>query len=246
MQKRKDLTGNIYGELKVIEMLYNYENRHRTYCKCIGINDTEYKEYIIRQDALQSGATNSTKGACSSGIRHDITGRRFGMLTALYPTDKRSSNGCVRWHCLCDCGRETDPDPTMNNLVRYHTLSGGCRKKSTWDIFIRKHLELNNINFIPQKIFNDCFNKNGTSHLYFDFYLTDFNTIIEYDGLQHFEPVMIWGGQEKLKKQQENDEIKNNYCKNKNIKLVRIPYTKSKEEIVQIINNIIRPATTTA
>lgn len=246
MPKRKDLTGNIYGELKVIEMLYNYENKNRTYCKCIGINDVEYKEYIIRQDALQSGATNSTKGACSGGIIHDITGRRFGMLTVLYPTDKRASNGGIRWHCLCDCGRETDPDPTMNNLVRYHTLSCGCRKSSKWEIFIQKYLESNNINFTPQKIFDDCFNKNNTCHLYFDFYLIDYNTIIEYDGLQHFEPVKIWGGQKKLKKQQENDEIKNNYCKNKNIKLIRIPYTKNKEEIIQIINDIIRPATTTA
>ena len=67
MPKRKNLIGNIYGELKVIEMLYNYNDTHRTYCKCIGINDKEYKEYIIRQDALQSGATVSTKGACKSG-----------------------------------------------------------------------------------------------------------------------------------------------------------------------------------
>ena len=246
MQKRKDLTGNIYGELKVIEMLYNYENKNRTYCKCIGINDVKYKEYIIRQDALQSGATNSTKGACSGGIMHDITGRRFGMLTVLYPTNKRASNGSVRWHCLCDCGKETDPDTTMNNLTRYYTLSCGCRKNSKWEKFIQKHLESNNINFIPQKIFDDCLNKSGTSHLYFDFYLIDFNTIIEYDGMQHFKPVKIWGGQEKLNKQQENDEIKNAYCRDKNIKLVRIPYTKKKEEISQIINDIIRPATTTA
>ena len=28
----------------------------------------------------------------------------------------------------------------------------------------------------------------------------------------------------KLKKNQENDKIKNQYCKNNNIKLVRIPY----------------------
>ena len=61
-----------------------------------------------------------------------------------------------------------------------------------------------------------------------------------------FDPIKIWGGEEKLKRQQENDEIKNQYCKNNNINLVRIPYTKNKEEIIQIINDIIRPATTTA
>ena len=243
MTKRKNLIGNIYEELKVIEMLYNYQNKKRTYCKCIGINDTEYKEYIVRQDALQSGATISTKGVCTGGKPHDLTGQRFGMLTALYPTEKRASNGGVRWHCICACGKETNPDPTMNNLTRYHTLSCGCRKNSKWEIFIQKYLEKNNINFIPQKTFVDCLNKKKTSHLFFDFYLIDYNTIIEYDGLQHFKPVKIWGGQEKLDKQQENDNIKDNYCKQNKIQLIRIPYTKKKEEIIQIINNIIRPVT---
>lgn len=246
MGKRKDLTGNIYGELKVIEMLYNYQNKNRTYCRCIGINDIEYKEYIIRQDALQSGATNSTKGACTGGVIHDLTNQRFGMLVALYPTDKRASNGCVRWHCKCDCGNETNPDPTMNNLTRHHTLSCGCRKNSKWELFIQSYLESINIDFIPQKVFSDCKNKNNTCYLYFDFYLPYYNMIIEYDGQQHFDPIKIWGGEEKLKRQQENDEIKNQYCKNNNINLVRIPYTKNKEEIIQIINDIIRPATTTA
>ncbi len=243
MPKRKDLTGNIYGELKVIQMLYNYKNNNRTYCKCIGLNDSEYKEYIIRQDALQSGLTNSTKGACSGGQAHDITGQRFGMLTALYPTDKRASNGGIRWHCICDCGNEIEP--TMNNLTRYHTLSCGCRKNSKWEIFIQKYLISNNVSFVPQKIFSDCLNKNNTHHLYFDFYLPDFNTIVEYDGKQHYEPVKIWGGEERFKKQQENDEIKNKYCEEHNIKIIRIPYTKKEEEIIQIINDIIRPVTTT-
>ena len=47
MPKRKNLVGNVYGELQVIEMLYKYNGTNRTYCKCIGINDKEHKEYII-------------------------------------------------------------------------------------------------------------------------------------------------------------------------------------------------------
>ena len=167
------------------------------------------------------------------------------MLVALYPTNERASNGGIRWRCICDCGNETNPDPTMNNLTRYHTLSCGCRKNSKWETFIQRYLEENNVNFIPQKTFPDCLNKNKTCHLYFDFFLVDCNTIIEYDGEQHFVPVKIWGGEEKLKIQQENDNIKNEYCKDKNITMVRIPYTKKKEEIIQIINDIIHPVTTT-
>ena len=52
MPKRKNLVGNVYGELQVIEMLYKYNGTNRTYCKCIGINDKEHKEYIIRQKVI--------------------------------------------------------------------------------------------------------------------------------------------------------------------------------------------------
>lgn len=244
MRKRKNLIGNIYGELKVIEMLYNYNNTHRTYCKCIGINDIEYKEYIIRQDALQSGATCSTKGACTGGKRHDLTGRRFGMLITLQPTGKTDSGGHIIWDCLCDCGNHAYPN--QSNLEKGHSLSCGCRHSSKWEIFISEYLSELNIDFEFQKRFQDCRNQKGSDMLPFDFYIESLNVIIEYDGLHHFEPIKGWGGEEKFKITQQNDEIKNTYCKTKGIKLIRIPYTCKKEEIVQIINNIMRPATITA
>lgn len=244
MPKRKNLIGNIYGELKVIEMLYNYNNTHRTYCKCIGINDIKYKEYIIRQDALQSGATHSTKGACAGGKRHDLTGRRFGMLIALQSTGKTDSSGHTIWDCLCDCGNHAYPN--QSNLEKGHSLSCGCRHSSKWETFISEYLTSFDINFEFQKRFQDCRNKKGSDMLPFDFYIEHLNVIIEYDGLHHFEPIKGWGGEEKFKITKQNDEIKNTYCKTKGIKLIRIPYTYKREEIVQTINNIMHPATTTA
>ena len=59
MPKRKDLVGYTYGELQVVEMLYNYNQNKRTYCRCI---DNNGNEVIVRQDALQSGATKTTNG----------------------------------------------------------------------------------------------------------------------------------------------------------------------------------------
>ena len=160
MPKRKDLVGNIYGELKVIEMLYNYNNKNRTYCKCIGINDKEYKEYIIRQDALQSGATHSTKGACTGGKRHDLTGKRFGMLTVIKPVSV-DNNGHVIWKCLCDYGQYTYPN--QSNLEGWHSLSCGCRHSSKWELFIAKHLTCLNIKKKKNKRFNDCKNESCIS-----------------------------------------------------------------------------------
>ena len=77
------------------------------------------------------------------------------------------------------------------------------------------------------KTFKDCKDINV---LPFDCYLTDFNTIVEYDGEQHFYPIKH-GSQteedaiEKLKYTQKHDEIKNEYCNKNGINLIRIPYT---------------------
>lgn len=50
------------------------------------------------------------------------------------------------------------------------------------------------------------------------------NICIEYDGEQHFKPIELFGGEKQFKIQVENDNIKNTFCKENNIKLIRIPY----------------------
>ena len=63
----------------------------------------------------------------------------------------------------------------------------------------------------------------------FDFYLPDFNILIEYDGQQHFKPIDFAGKGEEwaiknMLETQRRDNIKTQYCKDNNIKLIRIPY----------------------
>ena len=35
----------------------------------------------------------------------DLTGKRFGRLTVIQVTSKRSSQGDIYWKCICDCGK---------------------------------------------------------------------------------------------------------------------------------------------
>ena len=65
----------------------------------------------------------------------DITGRRFGQLTALAATDARDAKGNVVWRCRCDCGEETDI--SYNVLLYTNVISCGCRR--------RAHNQLNNL-----------------------------------------------------------------------------------------------------
>ena len=65
--------------------------------------------------------------------------------------------------------------------------------KSRLELEIEKFLIANNINFISQKVFKDI------SNLKFDFYLPDYNIILEPGGEQYFIPIKRWGGEEKFK-----------------------------------------------
>lgn len=54
--------------------------------------------------------------------RIDLTGQRFGRLTALYPIP--NNNYRTRWHCICDCGNTKDV--LQQNLCNGHVKSCGC------------------------------------------------------------------------------------------------------------------------
>lgn len=62
------------------------------------------------------------------------------------------------------------------------------------------------------------------------FYLPYFNTCIEYNGIQHYEPNDFFGGEESFKKQLIRDKIKKKYCENNNIKLIIIRYDENINE----------------
>ena len=50
--------------------------------------------------------------------------------------------------------------------------------------------------------------------------------LIEYDGEQHFQKNDFFGGEKAFLERQERDLIKTQWCKEHNIPLIRIPYTK--------------------
>lgn len=94
---------------------------------------------------------------------------------------------------------------------------------------IRQWLTVHNIEYEFQKRFVDCCDIHS---LPFDFYLPKFNTVIEYDGKQHFEPICFFGGEDKFKITVKHDDIKNNYCANNNIRIIRILYSQNVETIL--------------
>ena len=99
----------------------------------------------------------------------------------------------------------------------------GCPicKESKGELLISNILNELNIDYNRQKTFPDLKYK---SLLYFDFYLPDYNICIEYDGEQHFKSVDYFGGEKVFEENKIRDKIKNEYCNNNNIRLIRISY----------------------
>ena len=99
-----------------------------------------------------------------------------------------------------------------------------------------KVLKEMNIEFTQQHTFDDCCDKRK---LPFDFYLPQYNLCIEYDGKGHYEPI-DWGGRgedwakENLEWVQNHDIIKDEFCKNNNILLLRIPYWEDVENTIKL------------
>lgn len=76
--------------------------------------------------------------------------------------------------------------------------------------------------------------KTSLEGIQFDFYIPSIRIIIEFDGLYHFEPVDSLGGLKTYQKMQINDKIKNDYCEENYINLIRIKYDKI-EDIYRIL-----------
>ena len=229
-KKPRDFSKEQIGQLKP---LYIDENKPRGagkniywICKCscgnlISVNSCN----------LQSGLKNNRNMSCGKChiYRKDLTNQRFGKLTAIsmdldYPSTKEN-NWRTKWICKCDCGNIVSV--FTNNLTKSHTTSCGCANRSIGEENIEKILIDNNIKYAKEYSFNDLKNK---KLLRFDFAIFNMDNtlshLIEFDGRQHTEIYTPWNSIETLEERQYRDELKNLYCQENNIKLIRIPYGK--------------------
>jgi serine protease inhibitor ecotin len=113
-----------------------------------------------------------------------------------------------------------------------HLRGNGCPicKESKGEKKIREYLVKHNVVFNQQFSFINCKN---VQVLPFDFYLPEYNTCIEYDGIQHFKPINRFGGENGFLKVKHNDSIKTKFCFDNNIKLLRIAYY---EDVLESLN----------
>lgn len=131
-------------------------------------------------------------------------------LSIVYKNNKTP----MRWKCGT-CNRFWS---ARLDRVKSGTWCPHCRK-SWGERAVSKYLDNKDIKYESEYILPEC------NYQRFDFYIPEYNTAIEYDGIQHFK---IHGRYsrtlEELEKRQSMDVKKTIYCLKKNIKLIRIAF----------------------
>lgn len=119
--RAKIAIGYRIGHLRVEETTSQHKNGYtiwRCRCDCGG-------EILLDTRTLQRGTV--TDCGCNTNVKpgqRDITGQRFGRLTAQYPLLARDASGSTVWHCRCDCGGEIDAP--LHQLTAGYRKSCGC------------------------------------------------------------------------------------------------------------------------
>lgn len=145
----------------------------------------------------------------------ELIARMPGIIN---PEDYISSNvRNLKMRCI-ECGEIFETSLSGYEYFNQHRCAKCSKSKSIGEIIIEELLKKYEINFVPQKKYEDCIDKKP---LPFDFYLQDYNCCIEFNGQFHYQPIY---GQERLDYVQSHDKIKSEYCLNNKIKLIVIPY----------------------
>lgn len=137
----------------------------------------------------------------------------------------------------CNCEWAT----TINDFTNSGHRCPHCNK-SSGETKISNFLREHNVIFEREYRFDDCKYK---YRLPFDFYLKEYNLCIEYDGIQHFMPITFAGKNdseciERFNQTVEKDKIRNQYCLDNGITLLRFNYLDSDDYIQNKLLNVLK------
>ena len=113
----QEMIGREFGKLTVLLEAGRNNSRsilYRCSCDCGGITS-------VTGSNLRKGSTIS----CGCAKKEDLSGKTFGLLTAIEDVGRRNKE--VLWRCRCECG--TIVDVRSSNLKSGNTTTCGCSKR---------------------------------------------------------------------------------------------------------------------
>ena len=208
------------------------------HCKCKTIFEVTPNNFLSKSSGCPKcfGNIKKTTEVFKKEVKA-LEGAEYKVLE-----DYKGKNVKIKFFHM-ECGNVFMMSP--DKFIQGHRCTK-CRE-SKGEAKIRKVLIKYNLDFATQYRFNDC--RREKYPLPFDFAVfknSKLVFLIEYDGEQHFRPVNFNGidnnrADEIFIMNKTRDSIKNDYCKNNDIKLVRIPYTEY-DNIENIILSMATPS----
>lgn len=217
----KDLSNQKFGKLTALYPLEERKNGHIVWhCKCKCGNEIDVIGNSLTSNNTQSCGCLKKENCYFVQLKENLIGQKFGYLTVLEETNQREY-GKIIWKCQCECGKIIYLN--TSRLKEGNDTSCGCKKQNSLGVLnIIKLLKENNI------IFKQEYTEKTLNKKRFDFAIYDNSNnlikLLEFDGEQHYRSSGGWNTPETLKEVQQRDKEKNNWAKEHNIPLVRIPY----------------------
>lgn len=122
---KRDLVGQVFGRLTVIKDSgqRNAQRRLMWLCRCeCGSDKLASTTNLVRGITSSCGCLQVEQARARVYV--DLTGRRFGALVAISPSDERDNANYVRWNVRCDCGMVKTV--RSNSLTQGEIISCGC------------------------------------------------------------------------------------------------------------------------
>ena len=252
-----------YGE-DVLEKRWDYDkngnldpfkisrcSRTKVWIKCPrGLHDSELK---LINDLINGNTSLKCKG-CNSIGQYLIDTYGEDALDKYWDYDKNGNldpfkiSRCSAKKVWIKCQEDNTHGSyliTCANFTSYDNRCPICKDKKG-ERKIREYLIKNNIEFIAQKIFSNLLGtgKKRNKPLSYDFYIPSKNLLVEFQGIQHYEPTDFNGkgmeqAEKNFEKQQEHDRRKREYAQQNNIDLLEITYLEE-DKIEEILDKIFK------
>ena len=217
----------LISEEKVNRILYlNY------ICECGNKSKITWGSFKLGHRCLKCGHQKTTEARRIdyNTVKNIFENAGCKLISKTY----ENSNTPLKF--LCSCG--TESKITLYNFSNGSRCSNCSKKRSRGERKIQNILKSMGIEYFTEYQETGCADARVIP---FDFAIKKENKLlglIEYDGIQHFKPIEFFGGYKNLKETKRHDQLKNEYCDENNIPLLRIPYTEF-NNIYSFINSFL-------
>lgn len=225
---KENLVNSTFGKLTVINFAYIKDKQNYWECLC-SCGNTEF----VRTSQLKDGTKIQCRncGYKINGMSHrkNLSGKRIGKLIVIEVDEEKTKEKRLQgeshlfWKCKCDCGNIKSY--SSSHLQEGKIYSCGCLK-SSGEFKVEQILKQEKINYQKEYSFSDL--QGEHKPLRFDFAIfskdKEICCLIECQGEEHTNSVKFWGGEEKFQKRIKYDSLKKQYCQDRNIPLILIPY----------------------